>query len=110
MSVKEGRVLEEFEHVDHINNDPLDDRIENLQILSLAQNNKKYQSEVLKGRLMVELICPCGTQFSKERRNTHILESNGAKNTYCSRRCSSTFGKSLKETKTILVREFREFE
>lgn len=36
-----GRRLEGGEHVDHINDDPLDDRVENLQILSQAENARK---------------------------------------------------------------------
>lgn len=36
-----GRRLGRNEHVDHINDDPLDDRVENSQILTPAENNRK---------------------------------------------------------------------
>lgn len=36
-----GRRLGKDEHVDHINENPLDDRIENLQLLSRGDNNRK---------------------------------------------------------------------
>lgn len=36
-----GRELEEWEHVDHINEDHTDNRIENLQLLSASENNRK---------------------------------------------------------------------
>jgi hypothetical protein len=36
-----GRKLLPTEHVDHINEDPLDDRISNYQLLSPAQNSRK---------------------------------------------------------------------
>ena len=36
-----GRRLEEHEHVDHINEDPQDDRIENLQLLTPRDNSRK---------------------------------------------------------------------
>lgn len=37
-----GRELTSDEHVDHINEDPTDDRIENLQILTCKENNQKH--------------------------------------------------------------------
>ena len=40
--VKLGRILGPEETVDHINNDPTDDRLENLQVLSLSDNIRKY--------------------------------------------------------------------
>lgn len=36
-----GRELSPVEHVDHINNNPSDNRIENLQLLSQLENNRK---------------------------------------------------------------------
>jgi len=41
MEVHLGRYLTTVETVDHINNNQRDDRIENLQLLSLADNIKK---------------------------------------------------------------------
>jgi len=38
-----GRVLGADEHVDHVNEDPRDDRVGNLQLLSLAENSRKSQ-------------------------------------------------------------------
>lgn len=35
------------ETVDHINNDPLDNRIENLQLLSLGENSKRHHAQGL---------------------------------------------------------------
>lgn len=69
----------EGDEVDHINGDKMDDRIENLQVLSKKANNakKKYRKE------MVLLKCPiCGCEFMFEKRN---LSSH--KNPCCSRRC-----------------------
>ena len=52
-----GRELTEDETVDHTNNDFTDDRIENLQILSLADN----ASKAMLGReaKMYQFSCPC---------------------------------------------------
>lgn len=67
------------DEVDHINNDKMDDRIENLQVISGRLNRNKSK----KKKEFVELTCPvCGTKFLFEKRNlsTHP-------NPCCSRHC-----------------------
>lgn len=67
------------DEVDHINGDKLDDRIENLQVISGYYNRVKDH----KHREMVELTCPiCGSKFLYSKRNlsTHP-------NPCCSRKC-----------------------
>ena len=67
------------DEIDHINGDKMDDRIENLQIISQKYNRVKDH----KHKEMVELICPiCGNKFLYEKRNlsTHP-------NPCCSRKC-----------------------
>lgn len=66
-------------HVDHINGNKMDDRIENLQILSIKENIQKDHKQ----KEMLLLVCPvCGKQFLFEKRNlsTHP-------NPCCSRKC-----------------------
>ena len=67
------------DHVDHINGDKMDDRIENLQVISGKYNRTKDKTP----REMVELICPvCKESFLYPKRNlsTHPTPC-------CSRRC-----------------------
>lgn len=67
------------DQVDHINGNRMDDRIENLQIISRKLNINKSHSK----KTFVELKCPvCGKLFLFEKRNlsTH-------KNPCCSRKC-----------------------
>ena len=67
------------DQVDHINGDKMDDRIENLQVISRKYNAVKDKRH----REMVELICPvCKEPFLFPKRNllTHP-------NPCCSRRC-----------------------
>lgn len=45
MSVKLGRYLTEDEEVDHINRDPTDDNIENLQVLTIVDHKLKTLKE-----------------------------------------------------------------
>ena len=71
--------VESYYHVDHINGDKMDDRIENLQIISGTYNILKDH----KHKEMVMMVCPvCGKEFLFEKRNlsTH-------KNPCCSRHC-----------------------
>ncbi len=83
MSVHLGRKLKKTETVDHINEDKLNDSLENLQILSNADNIKKSA----KGRAMATLKCPvCSNFFTKEKRQTHLIK--GGNPTCCSRKCS----------------------
>lgn len=67
------------DHVDHINGDKMDDRIENLQVISGHYNRVKD----IKPREMVLLKCPvCNTEFLYNKKN---LSSHP--NPCCSRRC-----------------------
>ena len=71
--------IEKGLEVDHINGDKLDDRIENLQIISSKYNRQKDH----KVKEMVELICPvCKNKFLFPKRN---LSSHH--NPCCSRKC-----------------------
>lgn len=71
--------IPEGEQVDHINGDKMDDRIENLQVISGTYNRQKDH----KHKEMIILTCPvCGEEFLFEKRN---LSSHP--NPCCSRRC-----------------------
>lgn len=71
--------VEEGNHVDHINGDKLDDRIENLQIISGTYNRQKDH----KHKEMVVCVCPvCGKEFLLEKTNLPFKS-----NPCCSRKC-----------------------
>lgn len=92
MSVKEKRILNKKEYVDHIDNDKLNDDINNLQLLSLKENNIKESKR--RGKKMVLLKCPqCNIIFTREKRQTHLQK--GGQYTGCCRKCSSKFGALL---------------
>ena len=46
MCVKEGRILNKYEEVDHIDNDKTNDVIDNLQRLSPTENKLKYRNSL----------------------------------------------------------------
>jgi hypothetical protein len=64
MSIKLGRFLDKEEHIDHKDNNKKNDDINNLQILSLKENNRKasYKPPII-------CICPiCGIQFESTKK------------------------------------------
>lgn len=90
MSVHLGTILSPDVVVDHINNDKMDDRIENLQILSTADNIRKSSKGVTK----YLRVCPmCKTTFSIEAR-----QLSGKTDPCCSRSCG---GKKSHLTKNL---------
>ena len=67
------------DHVDHINGNKMDDRIENLQVISGTYNRQKDH----KHKEMVICTCPvCGKEFLMGKRNLPFKP-----NPCCSRRC-----------------------
>lgn len=81
-----GRQLEEWEQVDHINNDPTDDRIDNLQLLTQADNIKKSA----KSPKMYNFDCPvcgepCSMRYSVYHANNIVQGKAGP---YCSKSCA----------------------
>ena len=92
MCVNLGRFLDSHEHVDHIDNDKENDVIENLQVLSIKENNRKEAKR--RGKVFAEIKCPeCGEVFIKRRGLTQAVSSLKGKITCCSRKCSILFKK-----------------
>ena len=85
-----GRFLESWEQVDHIDHDKTNDVLENLQILTVAENNRKDAAR--KGRLVAEIKCPqCHTIFVRRKGITQAVDCNKGKVTCCSHKCRSEF-------------------
>jgi hypothetical protein len=87
LSTSLKRLLRKDEHVDHIDNDPINDRLENLQVLTSAENLAK-QAALLSVK-KVFIICPaCGTVFIRVHGNTALVSCKKGTIHCCSRRCS----------------------
>ena len=86
-----NRRLDTHETVDHINNDFTDNRIENLQILSLSANIKKSA----KKEKLSEYKCPnCPVYFIE---TVSVVRGNLKKNKrgpFCSRRCAGQYSRA----------------
>lgn len=93
MSVKLGRFLKDDEHVDHIDEDGTNDDIENLQILTPQENNKKNK-DTLVAKERVVYKCPaCNKVFDVRHGNSHLVNSKKYELKTCSRKCSSSLTK-----------------
>lgn len=81
-----GRKLLKSEEVDHINDDPTDDRLENFQILTQSEN---IQKSVIPAETM-NFICPvCNREFTiLARHYRHNQLVRNCKGPYCSKHCS----------------------
>jgi hypothetical protein len=92
MCVKEERILEKDETVDHIDDDKTNDNIYNLQILSRKDNHKKYTDKLLAKYVVLE--CPnCKKIFEKRANDANVL--NGGVFTSCCRRCCGIIRQKL---------------
>ena len=84
-----GRKLLRDETVDHINNDKTDNRIENLQLLSLKENNLKEMTRPERKRKLYSFVCPnCGETATKYFNNVKGNEKKGRAGPFCSRSCA----------------------
>lgn len=90
-----GRELLPEEQVDHINNDRSDNRLENLQILSQAENNRKAVVANGRSAKMTTRVCPrCEAEFQhSDRLYRHNQINHGKSGPYCSKSCAGYAGK-----------------
>lgn len=76
--------LDQNQHIDHIDNDRLNDTISNLQVLSDKENKDKYSSTLIKHTII--LTCDrCGEQF--ERLESQSCKMRGGLHNFCSKQC-----------------------
>jgi hypothetical protein len=92
----EGRYLTDEEEVDHIDEDPTNDDISNLQILSLQEHREKSgrQTSLRTNKRTIEQCPYCSVEFEcKAYRKLAAVEKN--KFVCCSRSCASRlYGKN----------------
>lgn len=90
LSVHHRRILLRDEHVDHIDDDFLNDTVSNLQLLTPEQNRIKQASLV--GLAFAIIICPtCHKAFARRVGTTQLVPSCAGRICSCSRNCSYDF-------------------
>lgn len=79
MSVHLKRYLNDDEEVDHKDNDGSNDIIENLQILTKIENNKKRLISNKISKKYIECICPnCDIIYSVDYKNCYLQPTKKA--------------------------------
>lgn len=102
MSSKLGRYLNDDEHVDHKDDNALNDDLSNLQILTEEENRSKHV-ENLK-RKWVKMRCAvCENIFDRKHNKTFLGKSSNKNYQTCSRSCG---GRASHMNKEILIDNF----
>jgi uncharacterized C2H2 Zn-finger protein/predicted DNA-binding protein YlxM (UPF0122 family) len=82
-----GIIITDKDECDHIDNDPLNDRMSNYQLLTHSQNMMKMC--VVRGENMVLLVCPfCQKVFHRQYSHSHLNKAYLPSITTCNRTCS----------------------
>lgn len=85
MTAHVGRRLTREEHVHHINEDSLDDRLDNYEIITPQEHRRRHG----KGHKMIEFICPmCEKVATKEARFVKHNRKMGKAGPFCGRECA----------------------
>jgi len=88
MELHLGRTLGLNETVDHINGDPLDDRIDNLQVMTLQDNIRKSA----KPAEIYSFYCSmCGQQAVKPMCQVKHNWKQGKAGPFCGKKCARKF-------------------
>src|SRR5208337_1629542 len=77
-----GRKLDKREHVHHINAIKSDNRIENLEILSISDHTREHHPGIIPSRWIKTKCLNCGNEFDRRK-----LEQEKHPECYCSRSC-----------------------
>lgn len=92
MSVKLGYVVPSHLEVDHRDDDCTNDDINNLQILTKAQNQAKRILRFWEREEVWGFSCAyCSTYFLLTERVVKMRIAAGVENAYCSRSCASSY-------------------
>lgn len=90
-----GRKLEDWEHVDHIDNNLENNSIDNLQILHQNENTRKFLEYSGKKQSFYHGTCSlCGIEFTKKLSDVTRNRKQGKAGPFCGRTCAGKYSSS----------------
>jgi len=98
MSVKLGHLVPDDIEVDHIDNDKTNDVIDNLQLLTKADNHLKQKQlylDTVQNTYLVHCV-NCTGAFTITERQLKMKIAQNVTNMYCSHRCSGEYNAYLR--------------
>lgn len=92
MSVHLGYIVPSEYEVDHKNDDPTDDRVENFQLLTQEQNLIKQQYKFMMEQIHYGYHCAwCETPFLLTEREVNNRMAQGVELAFCCRSCAASY-------------------
>lgn len=98
MSVKIGSFIPDGYEVDHKDDDETNDDINNLQILTVLENQLKRQWKYTQNQTCYGFECAwCTTRFILTERDANMRIAKGVEMAFCSRRCAALYHHAQKK-------------
>lgn len=91
-----GRVLESWEEVDHIDENPLNDELTNLQILTKAENLSKSHTKYVDDREVECGFCERKFTLTPKQQSQRYMNRNRTTGPFCSRSCAAKYGHMIR--------------
>lgn len=100
LEFKLGRLLQPGEEADHIDNDPTNDHIDNIQLLTSEENRLKRQyMYVMYEEVHYGFHCAwCNTPFLLKERHVKMRLAQNVEYAFCSRSCAASFNHYKRKT------------
>lgn len=86
-----GRILATEEEVDHIDENPLNDELTNLQVLTKPENVAKSQTKYTEDKEVQCFFCPKKFVLTPKQQRQRHMNRNRTSGPFCSHSCAAKF-------------------